>query len=162
MNRSARSSSTIQYNTSPNVNLPMVWWDIANLRSDLIPMCEIMARLVCRASELKSDDFSTKNQTHSIRTCSLCDAFCEENVKHLIMQCNFNQGIRSHMMDEISRLYAQIGQDINEGQSSILYILLGKTLGGCTWQDMVPIWTTAGLAIAEMYRNVLCERTGVG
>ena len=50
------------YNTSPNVNLPMVWWDIANLRSDLIPMCEIMAKLVCRASDLKSDDFSTKNK----------------------------------------------------------------------------------------------------
>ena len=66
------------------------------------------------------------------------------------------------MMDEVSRLCTTIGQNINEGQFNILYILLEKTLNGCTWQEMVPIWTAAGLAIAEMYRKVLCERTGVG
>ena len=149
-------------NTIPNVSIPMLWWDIANQRSDLIPMCEIMSKLVCRASDLKSDDFSTKNQTHSVRACTLCDDFCEENVEHLIMQCNFNQGIRSRMMDEVGRLCIGIGHNINEGEHNILYISLGKTINGCAWQEMVSIWTTAGLAISEMYRKVLRERSGVG
>ena len=150
------------YNTTPGIKYPVVWWDIANLRSDLIPMCETMSKLVCRASELKSDDFNTKNQTHSVRACSLCDNFYEENVEHLILQCAFNHDIRSLMMEDVSRLCTMTGQNITEGDHNILYILLGKSINGCVWEEMVPIWITAGLAISEMYRRILLERAGVG
>ena len=43
-----------------------------------------MAKRVCMACDLKSDNFSTKELTHSALACYLCDTYREENVEHMV------------------------------------------------------------------------------
>ena len=47
----------------------LVWWYISDLYPNLMYICEDMAKLVCNASRLKSDDVTLKRSTHGARMC---------------------------------------------------------------------------------------------
>ena len=67
----------------------LTWWVIADIRPDLISMCEDMAKLVCDTSLLKNNDYSAKRRTFGFKVCSRCDLGIIESAKHFIMQCPF-------------------------------------------------------------------------
>ena len=66
-----------------NTQQCLVWWDISNRHQGSMKMCENMAKLTCRCSNLKSDSVMYKGTNHNVRACSNCDLFHEKNVEHI-------------------------------------------------------------------------------
>ena len=91
----------------------------------MMALCEDMAKLVCNASKLKSDDFMLEKATFGTRMCIECDLGIEENVKHIVMQCPAYENIRREMLDKIADLQNDIGTMVLAEHGEILYILLG-------------------------------------
>ena len=50
----------------------------------LLRMCENIAKVVCRSTLLKSDDYRLKSLTPSHRFCNKCDQPAIEDITHLI------------------------------------------------------------------------------
>ena len=65
----------------------LVWWELSDIFPDKMGTFEIMAKLVCRCSMLKSDDLRLKNLTASKRWCEFCELSEVEDVRHLTLNC---------------------------------------------------------------------------
>ena len=63
------------------------WWQISDNLLIHTRMCESLARIVCKSSLLKSDDYRLKSLTPCNRVCNNCDLYATEDIKHLLMQC---------------------------------------------------------------------------
>ena len=63
-------------------------------------MCEDMSKITCHASLLKRDDCGLKGLTISNWTCTNCDAYCIEDIFHIIAQCPYYCKERVLMYDE--------------------------------------------------------------
>ena len=51
----------------------LVWWHISDRYPKLMKMCEVMARIVCRNSMLKSEDYRSRRGNVSEGKCTICD-----------------------------------------------------------------------------------------
>ena len=71
-----------------------------------------MAKLVCNASMLKSDDLSLRKETYGARMCIEYELEIEENVKHIVMQCPVFENSRKNMLQRIEDLPNDIGSTV--------------------------------------------------
>ena len=63
----------------------MIWWYVGDLHPELMCSCETMAKLVCKSSQLKCDNYRFK-MDHAIRPyCDLCNDHALENVVHVVI-----------------------------------------------------------------------------
>ena len=60
------------------------WCSISDRYPHYTKKCEIMCKLICHSSALRSDDFKFKSQLGTLRMCDLCDNFEIEDVRHFI------------------------------------------------------------------------------
>ena len=65
----------------------VAWWWLSDRHPNMIRQCETMAKLVCHASMLKSDDVRLKGLNRSHRQCPLCKLAALDDVNHLLLQC---------------------------------------------------------------------------
>ena len=56
-----------------------IWWQMSDLNYKYVRYCEVMIKIICRASRLKSDDFSLDGAHFSERSCTRCDNFAYED-----------------------------------------------------------------------------------
>ena len=63
-----------------------------------------MAKLICRCSMLKSDDFRLKNPTASYRWCEHCDLSEVEDARHLVLRCPGTREMRDLMFERIEEI----------------------------------------------------------
>ena len=125
-------------------------------------ICEIMAKLVCRCSMLKSDDLRLKNLTASNRWCELCEMSEVEDVRHLILNCSGTQETRDLMFERINEI---ANGNMNYEQIPFvdrLQVLLGATIDGLSLHHMVDIWLTSAIHIGYMYMQRIKSRKGIG
>ena len=99
--------------------------------------CEIMAKLVCRCSMLKADDFRLKNLTVSNRWCEFCDLSEVEDARHLILNCPGTRDMRDHMFETMEEIV-----DGNRSYEQIPFVdrfqvLLGTSVDGLGLHYMV-------------------------
>ena len=127
----------------------------------MMSMCETLAKLVCHASLLKSDDVRLKRLNRSSRFCSHCDLSEEDNVNHLVLQCPRFQDERNAMFVEIHSLRPGNETIFLNGTRDTLGILLGKAVNHFTLDSMDEVWLTAGKHISRMYRQNLNLREGI-
>ena len=140
----------------------ITWWHLADVVPGIQGMCETMAKLVCHASRLKEDDFSLIGSSHSERACSECDLNSIESVKHMVMQCPSNEGLKADMLNEIVRYDRRFLQLSENNPDQIFYWLMGKVIDGLEPDAMNQIWIIAGCHICNMYKHRLSIRKGVG
>ena len=86
---------TFMFNSTKLLNATMgsvkqiVWWQLGDMCPEIMQECETMAKIVCRASMLKSDRYHFKID-HAIRPyCDLCQEHAIEDAKHIVMHCPF-------------------------------------------------------------------------
>ena len=115
----------------------LIWWEIADENPELMQFCEVMAKIVCRTSRLKSDDYDFKDQLLSGRSCDLCEQFIAEDVKHIVLECDGTGNLRIEMFDCIYRV---TNMDIVNMSDNILHTLLGKNIAEVPLQDMIEVW----------------------
>ena len=86
-------------------------------------MCENIAAMICRASVLKSDSVVFKRTLISVRACENCDNFSEENLDHVIMQCEKHTQIRTEIT-HIIKDFDEVNQtEISKSKEILLYVL---------------------------------------
>ena len=138
------------------------WWHISDCIPSKMRQCENMAKLVCRISDLKSDDYNLRGASFLNKSCSNCDDAAYEDVGHMIMSCTNTSDLRKDMIGEIENDIEcrDIWRDINA--SEVLSTLLGGTPRGHTFPEMFKIWCIAAFWINEMYYKTLSDRAGVG
>ena len=144
-----------------DVRLHFVWWEISNRHPECIHMCENIAALICRASSLKSDSIEYKGTLLSVRACEGCDDFCEENVEHVIMQCNKHNKLRCDLTRIIKEFDDANLTVIGQSQELLLYAL-GKDIAGVNFDAKLELWCKIGEIINKMYEDTVLDRSGVG
>ena len=140
----------------------LTWWYLSDKYPHMMSMCETIAKLVCHASLLKSDDVRLRRLNRSSRFCSLCDLSEEDNVNHLVLQCPRLQAERNAMFVEIRALRPGNETIFENGTCDTLGILLGQPVERLSLDNMDDVWLTAGTHISHMYRQNLNLREGIG
>ena len=138
------------------------WWNIADLRPDLMRQCEDVTKLICGASDLKSDDPRLKSARPTEKMCVLCDGFETENVRHLILHCPHLNDLRDEMLLSIRNMPNGKGNEILIKSDNLLYTLVGKRSVDFDEQININFNTITVVYISRMYRIMIRERQGIG
>ena len=146
-------------NTSSKVKY-FVWWAISDSCPVLMKECEIMVKIMCKASRLKCDDYNLT--TFMQKACNLCDSAAYENIEHVTMYCPYFNEYRQQMLDEMRKIPNGIGRVIIEGSDDITCYLIGKQHPQFTYDDMIPFWVISCRWIYKMYTTLINNRAGVG
>ena len=138
------------------------WWQISDNCPRHTKMCESLARLVCKASLLKSDDYRLKGLTPSNRVCNNCDLYAPENVNHLLMQCPAMEDDRVKLYHSLSLIDPSIEERMKNEPQNVFIWMLGGCMEGLEIDLMTRFWITFGYTINKMYRRVTKGRDGIG
>ena len=139
-----------------------IWWTLSDSRRDMMAVSETMAKLISRASCLKSDHYEFRDKSIIERSCNRCDNCAEESVFHLVMQCQSVSQMRDGMYAEI-RNNVQMGYDkLIESPQDTFKILLGKPIDDLEYPEMQKLWSISGRWIHRMYQDTLNDRKGIG
>ena len=138
------------------------WWELSDKFPSNINMCEKMARLVCHASKLKSDDVRLKSLTPSHRICDNCDMYSVEDLYYVIMQCPNNEAYMRDMLNSIVDIDETIRTEFENKPGEVFSWLIGKSIPNVCNELMLRVWLVAGEFISYKYSQICRERTGVG
>ena len=136
----------------------LIWWQISDKIPGLIKVCETMAKLVCSASGLKSDDYKYKRSAEYNQLCSRCEMFEVENLSHVILHCPANATIMNTLLKDLNT----ICPNLFEYDPDLLNIVLGKRLPFLNEEIMMEVWICAGKAICTIYYDIMRSREGIG
>ena len=147
---------------SLNTNVQyLIWWQLSDLRPDLMSVCESMSKIVCKASLLKADDYRLKREPASVRACSACDLYQLEDARHIIMTCTYTQDIRTDMFRRLGEIELNRGQSILDKGDTLMY-LLGKQCLEVTIDLNNEFHIESARHIDLMYRTIVTRRKGIG
>ena len=138
----------------------IIWWQLADVFYDQMRNCEIMVKLLCRASLLKVDDVRLKRLPANAKFCSLCDLGAYDDANHMIMQCPSTKIARNNMFDELQNVHDGTGHDMLNAGNDIFLTLMGRQPPGFSTAVLVDFWLIAAKHIAAMYRRRM--KIGIG
>ena len=144
-----------------DVRQHLIWWEISNRHPEYIHMCENIVAMICRASALKSDSIEFKGSFLSVRACSNCDTFHEEDIEHIILQCVKHDEMRKNLSTVINEFDEINNTSVGQSQDKLLYIL-GKDIDGVSDDVKLSFWLKIGQIINGMYEQSILDRSGVG
>ena len=125
-----------------------VWWTLSDIDNKYMRRCELMVKLLCRASLLKNHDGRLKKAPFGSKMCILCEDAAYEDTLHMVSQCHFHQTDREKMLKEVENIVVLEGNEI-------FSVLLGKYIEEWSFHEMMPIWQISCTYISNMYRRVL-------
>ena len=138
------------------------WWELSDATPSLMDICETMARIICHASRLETDDLKLKSLTPSYRMCSNCSMYVVEDLFHIIMQCPANDGMMKPTFKAILDIDDIIKTTFEENPSEVFNWLIGKDIPNIDRALMHKVWAISGGGIVNIYRRICRERSGVG
>ena len=123
--------------------------------------CEGMAKLGCRASELKSDKQQLRNELWTTRTCECCDLFELEDARHLIISCPSVSTLRNEMLQAINESNHGMGKNVLSSSSNLLALFLGKP--NTEYQEKLnwEIFCIIAKYVYYMYIQLIKQREGI-
>ena len=89
-----------------------IWWMLTDYDRQYVKQCEIMVKLLCHTSMLKSDDCRLRRKPFGSRMCNACDLASPEDARHMVMGCPAQTGYRTHMFDLIGAEYGNIREQV--------------------------------------------------
>ena len=144
-----------QYQNDNGLPQYLIWWHISDTNHKLMKECEVMARIVCKVSKLRSDDYRLTNSPFSTKRCSLCYDLALEDANHMILQCNFLSEERARLFEDIENIENEAGKFILRNSINILWTILGKPVNGVLWHTMITFWSivATNVHVYFMYRR---------
>ena len=136
------------------------WWKMSDHEPSYINICENMVYLLCGSSRLKSDTKELNDEPLTLRACSKCDMITEENVFHMVMQCEGAAVQRHQMYIELNQKVPDLIDQVD--QTEHFHVIMGKPIDGVNFEQMQPLWRITGKWIVRMYLNFVRDRKGVG
>ena len=143
-----------------NVRL-LIWWQLGDHRPELMYQCEIMVKIICKASDLKCHKYRHNREIGGMY-CDLCNDMSVENVEHIIMHCRHLQDIRDDMLKEIDNLERSTNMPILSGANDMLSTLMGNLPENASAEVVMPFLQIVAIHVYRMYRRVLMNREGIG
>ena len=134
-----------------------VWWKLADKFPSIMRQCEIMIKLICGASRLKSDDHRSENNL-----CSKCNNYVKEDAFHIIMQCDSTEDLRRDMHNEILKRTGIGNYETITTSEDFFYTIMGKSHDGIHECTQTEVWIVACIYISKMYWTILNDRIGIG
>ena len=138
------------------------WSELSDKFPWAIKTCGTMARLICRASRLKSDDLRLKGLTPSHRTCSYCDQYVLEDLFHVVMQCPRNEVTRTTMINSITDIDGVFRTAFEENPHEVFNWLIGKDIPNISRDLLHKMWLISGKSIDKIYSQICKDRVGIG
>ena len=129
---------------------------------DLMHCCETMAKLICRASKLKSDCYQYRNDIANRPYCNKCTELAIEDVEHLIMHCPYFKCTRDSMFAEIRNLEKHYLATILAPNENFLYVLLGRIPTVIPPEMVYDFYRVVATNVHYMYNSVVKNRDGIG
>ena len=136
----------------------LIWWIISDMLPHLTNNCEIMSKLVCKASLLKDHDYRLKRKSFSHKVCVRCVLGIREDVNHVVMQCPCNEGIREEMLDVIKAIDVDKSTRLLSEPQNVFKTLMGYHPIDMPLEFMINVWVISSKYIADMYRQVIRSR----
>ena len=155
--RNTKTLSTV----SDNGRL-LIWWQLADLTPEIMKQCEVMAKVVCKASNLKSDCYQFRNDTIRKTYCEMCNDFSNEDARHILLHCPALNELRHELFNDIAQIELESDSVILRTHDEILSTLLGRIQPDIGIDTEVKFLTTVAKCFFKMYLYVLKERKGVG
>ena len=112
-----------------------VWWQLSDKEPKYTKYCEIMVKLICNVSMLKSDDYTLTGLSE--RVCERCDNFRYEDANYIILQCESISDIRCSPFEEITQLPNCVGERIMCECNDLLPTILGNFAPGVNVEDII-------------------------
>ena len=137
------------------------WWSLSDVKPHLRRMCEVLVKIVCSSSMLKSDDFSLKGCHDSQKFCTNCDLGAVESPWHIIIQCPFNSIEMVDMYDELGKI-DDGSWEYAKGCDNIVSVILGCSLPNLRAEQCYTIWEITGKTVYGIYQKIISQRTGIG
>ena len=156
------------FNTTKYINATidyvqtLIWWQIGSFFHEIMLPCEMMCKLVCRASDLKSDSHQYKNNPLNRPICNNCNEMAMENVEHLLMHCPYLNEERDFLSIEIENLERYYGINIITPVENNLFTLLRKALDIDNAEMMLQFYRIVATNVHQMYCKIMKTREGVG
>ena len=139
-----------------------VWWHLSDYDSDMMKICECIAKDLCHTSLLKVDDYRLKDQPPSSKICELCDMYTVENIFHLIMQCPGMYDEQVEMYNQIYLCAPVIRRMFAEEPQNVFFWLLGRNIPDLSKIDHLALRRTAVMWIRRIYLKAVQSRSGIG
>ena len=137
------------------------WWSLADKKCEKMSISETMVKIICRSSGLKSDHYEYKDKSLLERSCNRCNSLEEENIFHLVMQCEANSDKRRNMFADMKEYtYLDICEIFKN--EPLFYTVLGKPIAGVCAVDMYRLWSISREWIRRMYNEKVKERNVIG
>ena len=107
-----------------------MWRQVSYADLTLVRACELMVKLLCKGSNLKSNDIRLRGSTIFTHMCSLCDLGIVEDTIHVVMQCPTKAGIRQELCNQIGNICPRIEHQ------EYFHVIMGKFIQGWEFEDM--------------------------
>ena len=140
----------------------LIWWLIADNCPSMQRVCETMAKLICRTSLLKADDFRLKDSPVGARLCQNCVLGIEKSLFHVVMQCPSGEVARASMFDSVEKVVYDFRSRALNAPHDTFPWLLGKVMEGVVDEQAFKMLEITGNSICSMYNRVISTRVGIG
>ena len=138
------------------------WWSLSDVKPHLRRLCEVMVKLICSSSMLKSDDLSLKGSHDSMKFCSNCDLGIVESAWHILMQCPFNNREIVDMFSKLANLEDGSWEYAKGCGDDIMNVILGCALPNLGAEQCYTIWEITGKTVFGIYQKIISQRVGIG
>ena len=135
-----------------------IWWFPSDKWPKHMKCCEIMAKLICQCSKLKSDDTRLKRSGRVDKMCTLCKMFEVESLDHMLLHCTAHTNIRSNMFNAINDMKNGIGVYILANSDNLIDTIMGKPVDTVAFEHVLEFWMITSSFVSVMYYNILRTR----
>ena len=140
----------------------ITWWQVSDKYPRYTRQCEIMVKMICHSSILRSDDCKYKSKMRTERMCDICDQFEVEDARHFLVRCPYFQIERNNMLHEIQRVVNESGATLTDGDNDMFLNILGRPIVNLTEAQMEAIWLIILEYVASMYMRNVRHKSGIG
>ena len=121
-----------------------------------------MVKILSRASRLKSDDFNLHGKSLNERMCTNCNLALVEDVRHIILQCPFNEPELRKLDVDLRQLQDGSGVYALDSADNLMCLALGQSIQDLSEFQMYNIWEITGQCVVSIYLKVIKQREGIG
>ena len=140
----------------------LIWWQLAGVAPEIMKQCEVLVKLVCQASQLKSDSHQFRKDTVRRTYCELCTEFAVEDARHIILNCPALQCIRRELFYGISMIENNNNVIILDAGHDTLATILGLRNTDIDVYVYTQLLRLVADCVYRMYNFVLRGRDGIG
>ena len=160
--RSSLFTNTKTLNTVSDNGRLLIWWQLADIAPDIMRPCEVMAKVVCKASSLKVDCYQFRKDPVRRTYCELWNNFSIEDTRHLFLHCPALSALRNDLFNNIEIIEKETSTAIIQTHGNIFATLMGRITLDIDVEVQIKFLKVVAKCFYKMYSHVIKERNGIG